>query len=183
MNTMDLNKKTNRHENVKSSFQRFMILMAVIVSTALVGCDTVNDPDDDKGGGSSTTLNAYEKKLVGTWRYENIFNSNSPRENYVFTDKGKFFFYYGAYNNMSLAGDVKSGNFKATADKITFTNIEHTINGEKKNYPHTQEAEYKMELSPIALGGNQEYLNICSLAYADLSLLPYKWYGSFKKIE
>ena len=115
--------------------------------------------------------------MVGAWRWENIFNPSSPRENYLFTDKGKFIFYYGS----GMAGDVKTGNYKASKEKITFTNIVHKVNGVKKNYPSTQVAEYKFEKSPISIGGYQEYLNIRSLAYDDLSYLPYNGYASFKK--
>ena len=163
-----------RMTNLKSNLRKVATIIACLtVVTMFASCGGKN-PDDDDGG-----LNAHEKKLIGLWRWENIFNPSTPREQYVFTDKGKFFFYYGS----GMAGDVKTGDFKATSDKITFTNIEHTINGVKKDYPKTQIAEYKFEQSPIGTGGFQEYLNICSLAYDDLTELPYKWYGSFKKIE
>ena len=57
---MDLNKKTNRRENVKTSFQRFMILMAAImVSMVLVGCDETN--------GDDTPTGKIDPKFVGIW--------------------------------------------------------------------------------------------------------------------
>jgi len=152
------------------------IVACLAVTTIFASCDGKNG-DDDEGGGTSSGLNAHEKKLVGTWIWENIFSPSSPRENYLFTDKGKFVFYYGS----GMSGDVKTGDFKATSDKITFSNIEHKINGEKKDYPKTQTAEYKFEQSPIGTGGYQEYLNIRSLAYKDLENLPYSGYASFKK--
>ena len=64
MEVIKVKQKTNRQENVKTYFQRLMILMAAImVSTALVGCDTGDDP----GNGGGNTTGTINKELVGKW--------------------------------------------------------------------------------------------------------------------
>ena len=66
MKTKDFNEKTNRCGNVKTSFQRFILLMVTImVSMAFVGCDG----EIGNGGGKGRTLTAEEQKLVGQYSY------------------------------------------------------------------------------------------------------------------
>jgi len=67
MKTQDENKKTNGRPNVKVYFQRLMILMvAVMVSTTWVGCNTANG-GDDPGNDGGRTLTTAEKEFVGYW--------------------------------------------------------------------------------------------------------------------
>ena len=65
---MKTNQKNKQARKREIFFQRFMILMMIMVSTALVGCNTINDPDDDNGGnGKGRTLTAEEMKVKGAW--------------------------------------------------------------------------------------------------------------------
>ena len=94
MKTMDLNTKTNRQANLKASFQRFMILMVTImVSTTLVGCDETNS-DGDKGGSGKIDPKLIEiadwwspNPATGVWEY------------YSFYENGTFE-YYRVYNGL-----------------------------------------------------------------------------------
>jgi len=69
-----LNRKTNRQTNVKTYFQRLMILMvAIMVSTALVGCDGLNGDDPDNGG---TPTGKIDTKIVGKWLTRGTFGDD-----------------------------------------------------------------------------------------------------------
>lgn len=113
-------------------------------------------------------MNTEEKKLVGTW------TSYYFQDKYMFTDKGTFIYIYiYIYIGSSSVHGAKSGNFKVSGKKITFTNIVY----KQGNYPNTQVAEYKLEKS-----GKNEYLIMRSLTYPDLNYLPFNSHTTYSKM-
>jgi len=115
---------------------------------------------------TSRVLNAEEKKLVGVWR------SYTFDDNYMFTDKGTFVYYVGSSSVSAHGG--KSGNFKVSGGKITFSNIVYN----EGYYPKTQIAEYKLDTV-----GKNGYLMIRSLTYSDMSYLDFNYYTTYSKMS
>ena len=103
MKTTNENKKTNKHGNVKTSFQRFMILMvAIMVSTALVSCDIINEGEDpDDGNNGSTTTGKIDPELIGSWFLGSLSGS-------IYDMNGK---YVGAAGVGSIYSFGKDGTF------------------------------------------------------------------------
>ncbi|MCL2116346.1 MAG: InlB B-repeat-containing protein [Methanobrevibacter sp.] len=108
---------------------------------------------------TSKVLNAEEKKLVGTWRK---YKDTNWEIDYIFLANGKF-----VYDNTAT---VKSGNYKVSSGKITFTNVvvKYYYDGHKEyDYPNTV-AEYKIEKQSKSI----EVLKIAHLDYQDRNYLP-----------
>jgi len=150
MKTINSNKKTNRQANVKTFFQRLMILMATImVSTALVGCDGLNGDDPDNGG---TPTGKIDQKLIGSWEYQ-----STATHAYYFNANGTF-----TYSYMSSSPHSTTGNYTTSDGKVTFTNnVSLNAYGVRREFPDTVVAEYK-----IAKADNgKEYLHIAHLNY------------------
>ena len=98
-------KKTNRRGNVKVYFQRWMMLMAAImVTTALVGCGETNGGDGDQ-------------KLVGLWTYWYGGTTNSTNRYYTFNKDGSFSYEYHASGS---SGFFIKGKYTASNNKIYF---------------------------------------------------------------
>ena len=121
MKTTNENKKTNRRGNVKSSFQRLMILMAAIMmSTALVGCDETN--------GDNTPTGNINKKLTGTWHRSDTDSQNKPRSHYyIFRKDGTFSFLQGDYNSSSgyFSGSEIKGKYSTSKGKVFFKDVSY----------------------------------------------------------
>ena len=155
MKTKDFNKKTNRCGNVKASFQRFILLMVTImVSTVLVGCDG----EIGNGNGKGRELNANEKELVGELCYSNnsvIYDSyaGTGYSEGIWTDLNKttasalvLFHYFnadgtyqriqGASGNLPYTGrfDVKGKWAINSPGIIQVTNITQTYTSNSTKY-------------------------------------------------
>jgi len=115
--------------------------------------------------GSSRILNAEEKKLVGTWR------SYYFGDAYYFTDKGTVIY------NGDRSVETATGNYKVSGGKITFTNLVSYYGGNKRDYPKTQVAEYKLEKK-----SQNEYLTIRSLTRPDMTYLDLKSTTTYSKM-
>ena len=123
--------------------------------------------------GTSKVLNAEEKKLIGTW-WRNNPSTSYQMDTYGFRADGTFSFIYGS-------SYMRSGNYKASGGKITFTNIVTSKVTEelKDKYPNTV-AEYRFEKRS---DGKGEYLKIAALYYPNRNNLPLsfmwdRWYKS-----
>jgi len=97
-----------------------------------------------------------DSKLVGRWQHTNI--GSYIKDEYSFRADGTFIFIIGLTS-------AKSGNYKVSGGKISFTNISWTSNGKKKSYPNTV-AEYRFEMSY-----GEECLNIVKLDYPQYNYL------------
>ena len=114
MEAIKVKQKTNRQENVKAYFQRLMILMAAImVSTALVGCDETNVDDDDNGG---TPSGKIDTKLIGEWSYDDLTLYGSEHHNYFFNKNGTASLFITG--SMMYHGEAK---YSTSGGKISLT--------------------------------------------------------------
>ena len=126
-------------------------------------------------GASNGVLTAEEKKLVGTWKSGTISMSGTYYyRNYIFRDDGTFM-WIDQYNS-----NIKSGNYKVSAGKITFTNIKWRFFLEDRNdYPNTV-VEYKFKNDS---SGNV-LLQIPSLDYSNKNYLSYDgYYANYEKVK
>ena len=122
MKTNDVNKKTNRRGNVKDYFQRLIILMVTIMaSTALAGCDIVTD-DDNNG----TPTGNIDSKLIGSWFYTDMDpKGNMRNNNYVFRENGTFSFFEGSSYTGSYTGSEVTGKYTTSKGKLNLTGLSY----------------------------------------------------------
>ena len=131
---MDLNKKTNKRRSVKSSFQRFMILIiAIMMSTALVGCDETN--------GDNTPTGNIDKKLLGKWEFMGNY--------YYFLKDGSFTYVAAPSPWVS----VHNGKFTTSNGKVYLSNIVNV------NFENTKYKDQNLGYS-FGTDGEGEYLLI-----------------------
>ena len=123
--------------------------------------------------GSSSVSNAEEKRLVGTWRSIYLYSyTYASYDSYSFTNKGTFIY------SGSSASQSKTGNFKVSGGKITFTNIKWTSSERKNDYfPNTVVAEYKFDKA-----GKNEYLVMRSLTNSDLNYLDLSYTTTYSRL-
>ena len=138
MKTSNENKKTNGRPNVKTYFQHLMMLMvAIMVSTALVGCDETNG-----GGGTQTN-----SPIIGTWVYgvpkaaewtieewtKKNFLYGTAVGLYEFKANGTYLYRIRSYNTYSDTYIQHQGKFRVEGNKITV--FERTENYMDFDYP------------------------------------------------
>ncbi|MDR2966439.1 MAG: InlB B-repeat-containing protein [Methanobacteriaceae archaeon] len=122
--------------------------------------------------GDSKVLTAEEKKLVGTWWRNNPYTTYKM-DTYGFRADGTFSF---VYNTLY----IRSGNWKASGGKITFTNVITSREQYDVGKYSKIVAEYQFEKRS---DGKGDYLKIASLSYTDRNNLPFsfswdRWYKS-----
>ncbi|MCL2157462.1 MAG: InlB B-repeat-containing protein [Methanobrevibacter sp.] len=118
--------------------------------------------------GSSTSSTNTKSKLIGAWKKNKIDSLGRMHLLYYnFYDNGKFLYTYDATES-------KTGNYKLSEGKITFSNIVYTKDGKKTDYPKQQVAEYKFEKE-----SGTEYLKIANLDYYDRTYLDLGFSYSF----
>ncbi|MCL2116780.1 MAG: InlB B-repeat-containing protein [Methanobrevibacter sp.] len=120
--------------------------------------------------GSSTSNTNTKSKLMGAWKKNKLDSLGRWHLLYYnFHDNGKFLYTYDA-------SESKTGNYKMSEGKITFTNIVYTKNGMKTDYPKQQVVEYKFEKE-----SGTEYLKIAPLEYGDRTYVDFGCSSSFYK--
>jgi len=168
MKTHQKNKKTNEQPNGKVYFQRLMILMvAIMASTALVGCDIINDGDDPDDPGSTTT-GKIDQKLVGEWEFRNYYSPTNFVTNYcTFRSNGTFL----SHATGMGATYTVSGNYTTSNGWITLSNVvaRHGSGLIEENHLKTYRVEYRFEKNP---DGKNDYLNMGKLLYSELPEIP-----------
>ena len=124
---------------------------------------------------SSNSLNADEKKLLGTWA-DSTTISNTIRT-YTFKDDGSFQYIY-TYPGFNPR--VVSGNYKVSGGKITFAILVYTKSGMKEYYTPTVVAEYVCQFEK---NFEKETLKINGLDYPDRKDLPIAdyWHRFYKR--
>jgi len=122
---------------------------------------------------SNKVLTADEKKLVGTWKSW-IFGTTFQYRYYTFREDGTFLYSDQPNEN------IKSGNYKVSDGKITFTNVKWRFCGKDINgYPNTV-AEYKFTKDS---SGNV-LLQIPILDYDEKNYLSYDgFYADWEKVN
>ena len=140
-------KKTNRRGNVKVSFQRLILLMVTImISTALVGCDGINGNGDDTPSGKIDPK--LIEKGIAYWWLSNL--TTGAYDSYTFKENGTFEFYH-SYNGLMEV----SGKFKTSAGKIYFTDVKYEMSYQVLGIPkegNIKEIVFEYETGKDATG-------------------------------
>ena len=145
--------------NLKSNLRKVATIIACLtVATMFASCGGNKDNDDDGNGGGK-----IDKKLVGSWEWK---KSNSEIYAYNFRADGTF-----TFSIQSSFPNTKSGNYKISDGKITFTNIVNRYLDGEADYPKTVVAEYRFMTEKL-VEKDEEYLHLAVLDYPQLTYLP-----------
>ena len=142
----------------KLNLRKVAIIFACLaVTTMFASCDRTNG-DDDKNSNEK-----IDKKIVGSWEWR---KSYSEIYAYNFRADGTF-----TFSIQSSFPNTKSGNYKTSDGKITFTNIVSRYLDGEANYPKTVVAEYRFMTEKL-VEKDEEYLHLAVLDYLELAYLP-----------
>ena len=158
MKTKDLNKKTNRCGNVKASFQRFILLMVTImVSTVLVGCDETN------GNGDDTPSGKIDTKLVGDWEMQGLGGVYDISW-YWFNKDGTF------EHGCIYFGDRYKGKYSTSGGKVYLKDIKaYRLKNDGTIDVHFEKKDVVLEYKFGTDSGGNDYLLIYDMSRTGMS--------------